>query len=326
MEASIDIQERQNSSRASSAFERYHETGKDRHSPSTREWQQWRYIWGGSKYSGMMCMVLSSLAYSFMGLFVKLLSVRGMPALQTVLARCVVIALFAGLQLRQMGHPLLGSTRVRHLVVARALVGFIALSTFFYSIQLLPLRDATVLNFTTPVFTALLAAAILGEKWGSSEMAEQGRDTWRAQQHRNEVVGVAMAVIGAATGALSYILVRAVGKQGEPPLVCVFAFAALSAPLAGVGLLLSQSAKVPSVGEAAGLLAVGFSAYAAQVFLTRGLQLEKAARASSVQYVKVLGTYTLGVVFLHEVPSLVGGLGALLIAVSAAFLAYGSGA
>ena len=32
------------------------------------------WIWGGSKYSGVLCMVISSVFYSFMGLFVKLLS------------------------------------------------------------------------------------------------------------------------------------------------------------------------------------------------------------------------------------------------------------
>lgn len=39
------------------------------------------------------------------------------------------------------------------------------------SIQLLPLRDATVLNFTMPIFTAILAAVLLGENWGVREAA-----------------------------------------------------------------------------------------------------------------------------------------------------------
>lgn len=37
------------------------------------------WIWGGSKYSGVLCMVISSVAYSFMGLFVKLLSGMNIP-------------------------------------------------------------------------------------------------------------------------------------------------------------------------------------------------------------------------------------------------------
>lgn len=62
---------------------------------------------------------------------------------------------------------------------------------------------------------------------------------------------------------------------------------------------------------------VGLTAFTAQVFLTRGLQLEKAAKASSLQHLKVICTYLLGVAFLGETPSLVSFLGALLVAGSA---------
>lgn len=37
------------------------------------------WVWGGSRYSGLVCMVISSVAYSFMGLFVKLLSGVSIP-------------------------------------------------------------------------------------------------------------------------------------------------------------------------------------------------------------------------------------------------------
>jgi drug/metabolite transporter (DMT)-like permease len=37
------------------------------------------------------------------------------------------------------------------------------------SIQVLPLRDATVLNFTIPIFTAILATLLLNERWGLHE-------------------------------------------------------------------------------------------------------------------------------------------------------------
>jgi hypothetical protein len=48
------------------------------------------WIWGGSKHSGVACMALSSLAYSIMGLVVKLLAGKLLKhswALSTVLLR-----------------------------------------------------------------------------------------------------------------------------------------------------------------------------------------------------------------------------------------------
>ncbi|KAG0568517.1 hypothetical protein M758_6G022500 [Ceratodon purpureus] len=298
------------------------------------------WIWGGSKYSGVLCMVISSVAYSFMGLFVKLLSVSGVPSSETVLCRCAVVAILAGAGLKKMRHPLLGSPKVRRLVLARAIVGYFALSTYFYSIQLLPLRDATVLNFTMPIFTAILAALLLNERWGLPEavgtffgflgvvLVSQPHFIFPGGETINSTnttyVGIVAAILGSSLGALSYIIVRAVGRLGEPPLVCVFAFAAMSVPFSAVAMFF-QGLKVPSPLEAAGLLMVGLTAFTAQVFLTRGLQLENAAKASALQYLKVICTYLLGVAFLGETPSLVSLLGALFIAGSAFSLTQSKG-
>lgn len=294
--------------------------------------------WGGSNLSGVACMVISSISYSFMGLFVKLLSVSGVPSSEVVLCRCTIVAVLAGAGLKRMRHPLLGSPEVRQLVLARAFVGYIALSTYFYSIQVLPLRDATVLNFTMPIFTAILAALMLNERWGKREAAGtffsflgvilvsqpqfmfSGDAT--VDPMNNIAVGIVAALLGSSLGALSYVIVRSIGRQGEPPLVCVFAFAAFSAPFSAVAMFF-QGLKVPILIEAAGLVMVGLTAFTAQVFLTRGLQLEKAAKASSLQHLKVICTYLLGVAFLGETPSLVSFLGALLVAGSAISLREG---
>jgi len=192
-----------------------------------------------------------------------------------------------------------------------------------------------VLNFTMPIFTAILAALILNERWGSREvvgtffsflgvvLVSQPQFIFPGGTTVNSTnstyVGIFAAILGSSLGALSYIILRAVGRLGEPPLVCVFAFAALSAPFSAVAMFF-QGFKVPSPLEAAGLLMVGLTAFTAQVFLTRGLQLENAAKATSLQYLKVICTYLLGVAFLGETPSLVGLLGAFFIAGSAILL------
>lgn len=56
----------------------------------------------------------------------------------------------------------------------------------------------------------------------------------------------------------------------------------------------------PSTREWVHTALLGFLAFLAQILVTKGLQLEKASRAASMQYVKVLGTVALGVVFLKE--------------------------
>ncbi|CAM6087301.1 unnamed protein product [Calypogeia fissa] len=300
----------------------------------------WIWIWGGSKYSGAACMAVSSASYSLMGLFVKLLSVRKIPSSEIIMFRCALISLVAGVALRRMKHPLWGTPRVRRLVLARSIIGFIAISAYFYSIQILPLRDATVLNFTSPVFTIILATVFLNETWSGAEAAGTfcsflgvllvtqpqilSAGHYAGTKSIVDVyVGVATALAAAALGALSYILVRLIGQHGEPPLVCVFAFAAVSTPMAAL-VTLFQGYKAPGAVEVSLLLLVGVLAYSAQVFLTRALQLEKASSVAPIQYLKVLFTFILGVMFLQEIPTAWDIFGAILIIGSATIISHKS--
>lgn len=72
----------------------------------------------------------------------------------------------------------LGTWRGTHpaLLVLRGVVGFGALVCFFYSVTHLRLAEATMIQFTSPIFTAVLAAAYLGEPasarlWGATPSA-----------------------------------------------------------------------------------------------------------------------------------------------------------
>ena len=51
----------------------------------------------------------------------------------------------------------------------------------------------------------------------------------------------------------------------------------------------------------------------AQVFMTRGLHLEEASRATMMTYLQVVFAFVWGVLFFGEVPTLLSGVGSLLI-------------
>eukprot|EP00241_Pyramimonas_parkeae_P012955 CAMPEP_0114226060 /NCGR_PEP_ID=MMETSP0058-20121206/1028_1 /TAXON_ID=36894 /ORGANISM="Pyramimonas parkeae, CCMP726" /LENGTH=270 /DNA_ID=CAMNT_0001336755 /DNA_START=319 /DNA_END=1131 /DNA_ORIENTATION=+ len=229
-----------------------------------------------------------------------------------------------------------GRPKNRGILLGRACVGFVAMSCFFFSISELPLKDATVINFTSPMFTAVFAWIFLGEPFGIQEVAatafsflgvlmvaqppflfhrlgsgsDPGLESRRA-------AAVLIGCVGAACAGAAYTLVRAAGKLGEPPLVPVLWFSSTSVPAAAVFLLLCQSPVWPSFSGIAGMALVGTAAFGGQVFLSRGLQLERAAKAMSLQYVKVLFSYMLGMFVLQETANLSGTFGALLIAASA---------
>jgi len=61
---------------------------------------------------------------------------------------------------------------------------------------------------------------------------------------------------------------------------------------------------------------VGVLAFCGQALMSRGLQLEAAATATSLYYVKVVFSYALGVGVLGEQPDYMGAAGTVLIGIS----------
>jgi drug/metabolite transporter (DMT)-like permease len=59
--------------------------------------------------------------------------------------------------------------------------------------------------------------------------------------------------------------------------------------------------------------AVGVVTLVAQVFLTRGLHLERAGRAMSISYVQVVFAALWGIAFFGEIPDAAGVAGAVLV-------------
>lgn len=305
------------------------------------------WLWGGSQYSGVLCMVAASLSYSLMGLLIRLVTVHEIPSFETIAIRCAVVAAISGLALKKMDHPLLGTanTNLKILLSARAIVGFSALASFFYSIQVLPLRDADMLSFAAPVFTALIASIFIDEKFGTREITgtafcvlgvlmiaqpplifggpKQATGGGGGGGRHETVVGVLVGLLSAIAGAVTCCLIRSVGKTGENPLVVVFVFSAFSSPAALISMLLFQKFVLPGVAELIGMIIVGGVACVAEAFMSRALQLDRAAKVTSMQYLKLVATYILGVLFLNESISLKGIAGVLLICGASIFVALG---
>ncbi len=108
---------------------------------------------------GLQAMALSAFFFSLMAALAKMAGEQ-VPLFEIVLARSVVVTLLAGFALRRSRTPLRGGEP--GILVLRGFLGFAALSCFYFAVVRLPLADAMVIHFTNPVFTALIAAVILG--------------------------------------------------------------------------------------------------------------------------------------------------------------------
>lgn len=277
-----------------------------------------RARWPGALSPGIRAMVLGAFFFSLMSLFVKLAGAR-IPTPQIVLVRGVLSLTLAYAMLRRARVDNWGHRK--GLLVLRGLVGFTALSCFYFALVRLPLADATVIQYTSPVWTAWFSWLVLGERAGRRETALSlasllgvlliARPSFLfGSGAALQPLAVAVALLGAVFSATAYVSVRKLGET-EHPLVIVFYFTAVTVPAALPGLALG--AVWPTPLEWLWLLGVGVTAVLGQLYLTRGLQLEPAGRATTAGYVQIVFAALWGALFFAELPDLWSLAGTLLI-------------
>lgn len=268
---------------------------------------------------GLLYMVASAFAFSLMSLLVKILG-KSLPSQEIVLGRAIISLILSYWLLRQAGVRVWGTHR--NLLVLRGIFGFVALSCFYYSITHLPLSEATVIQYMHPIFTALLAACLLGERIGktlivSSIISLAGvicvtRPTFLfgGMAASLNPVAVAVALSGSLFSAAAYVVVRRLSFV-EHPLVIVFYFPLITVP-ATIPTILPEVIW-PHGWEWLILLGVGITTQIGQVCLTRGLQREPAGRATAISYTQVVFATVLAAIFYAEIPNPWAIFGSLLV-------------
>ncbi len=236
---------------------------------------------------GVLYMAISALGFSAMSVLVKVAS-ADLPTGELVLARAVATLVLSYAMVRAAGLSPWGHRR--RLLALRGLLGFSALACYYGALGRLALADATVLQNTVPVFTALLAWWLLGERigWGVALAIACGLGgvllVTNPGGARGDALGAALALGGAVISATAYVTVRKLSRT-EHPLVIVLYFSLIATPLA---LPWAASEWVrPTAQQWLLLAAIGATTQIGQVFLTMGLAIEKAGRATAVGYLQI---------------------------------------
>jgi drug/metabolite transporter (DMT)-like permease len=242
-------------------------------------------------------MALSAFWFSVMALCVKL-GGRRLPSQELVLVRAVLTLAMSWAALRRAGLAVRSPDPARQrALLARGAFGCLGLTCFYASLVRLPLAEATLLQYTNPIWASVLAAVLLREHVGRREAlclaASVAGVVMVVRPAALLGIGapaippgaVAVALLGSLGSAAAYVTIRHLGT-GEPaprvtlylPLVTV----PLTAPLALAGWVW------PTAREWGVLLAMSVATQLAQVQLTQGLQRETAARATAVGYLQLV--------------------------------------
>ncbi len=260
---------------------------------------------------GVRHMLLATFWFALMNLAVKKLA--HLPTMELVFFRCGIASVIGLVSLGKEGVEWWGVNR--KLLFLRGAFGTIALFSFFYTLQRMPMGTAVTIQYLSPVFTSIFAIFILRERvrplqWFWFMLSFVGVLLIKGFSDGVSWSLLGIGIASAVFSALAYNMVRVL-KQREHPLVVVLHFQLIGALAGAVSLFWLWT--TPSWSDLPYIFLMGLFTQWGQDNLTRSLQSERIARVSVLNYLGVVYALLLGFLFFGEAPDWKDLAGILLV-------------
>lgn len=274
-------------------------------------------------------MTMSGLSFSLMSLSVKLIGNVYDPR-EIVFFRAVVNFVFVLVlmlirkeTLNPLGKPLL---------FFRGLMGFFAVTCFFYALTALPLSISSMLNWCSPLFVFVISAFFLKEHHSPKlfvwvVLAFVGlylllNPDFAHESHPLPILAIAIGLLGTIFSSLAYVAVRAATKSvGVNGIVLYFTGTAtlLSIPLTWGHFQIPSSLKDWSL-----LIGMGLFATGGQLTMTRAYGYSAAGLVSTFSLLGAAFSSVWGFLILGESLAALQWIGMGLLTISISFVAWRS--
>ena len=223
--------------------------------------------------------------------------------------------------------PLFGRRENWPLLLLRGTCGALAMNLFYGTLQRLLLAEALALLFLNPAIVAVLAFAVLDERLTVRQIcgiiaslagmllvvrppllvgqAWTGSRAW----------GVGFGVLSAFLAAIAYISIRKIGKAESSLTIAVYFHATglLTSVVGLLGAIGGATMVMPRFTDVLCMVGIALCSFCAQLLISRGFQLSRAAPASAVNYLQVILGSVWGFLFFDESIGMVSVLGVILI-------------
>lgn len=251
---------------------------------------------------GSLWMLVAALGFAIMGALVKV-GAQKFSSGELVFYRSIFGLIAIWLYIYTKKLPL--ATPVIFKQMSRALVGFASLVLFFYAIAHLPLATAITLNYTSPLFLAVITTYMLHEKpkkslfvcliigfIGVSLLLKPSLTSadWLAGS---------MGLLSGIGAAFAYMHVKQLGQANEPDWRTVFYFTLISTVGAGLWMIFDTFHAI-AWSDLPVLLGLGISATIAQLAMTRAYRTGDTLVVASLAYLTVVLATLFGVLWWHE--------------------------
>lgn len=267
----------------------------------------------------------SAAAFTLMNLCIKLAEAHGAHLAEILFFR-QSFALPPVLLWIALG-PGLGSIRTAHFGahLSRAALGLMSMCFVFSTVLLLPLAEATTLQFTLPIFATILGAVVLREPTGWHRWSAVGVGflgvlivTQPGTGHM-AALGIATGLTGAFLAASVTILLRQISRTESAPTI-VFWFSLLSLPPLGIGFAIYGQ---PHPWETwALMMSVGLVGGIAQLMMTASLGVAPVSAVVPADYSGLVWAALLGWLAFGAFPGWATWAGAPVIIASGLYIVW----
>lgn len=246
-------------------------------------------------------MLVGGVFFSIMGVFVKWGS-SYFSSFELVFYRSLMSALMIAVAMKRNGWIAYSPNWRQH--ISRCLAGFVGMMLMFYAIGVLPLATATTLNYTSPLFLAVLSALVFKvrfKRWqiaalvsGFCGVVVLLRPSFESDQALGGVLGLASGFFA----GIAYLSTQQLGRQGEPAWRIVLYFSGVSTVGAAVFALV-DGFHAMSLNGFGLLLGMGVSATLGQLSMTRAYREGNTLTVGSLAYSTVVFTTLLELAIWH---------------------------
>lgn len=272
---------------------------------------------------GIAFMVLSIALFSVMDALIKWLGGR-YPTMEIVFFRSLFA--FVPLSFFVFRRGLVEALRINdwkgHLF--RAVIGIVAMTTFFYCFARMPLADVVAISFAAPVFVTALAVPLLGETVGARRwtavlvgfagvliMVQPGTGVFDPM--------AALVLFGTLFYAVAMILIRKPARI-ETSTAIVFFYTAASTLLAAAFLPFQWV--TPDWADLGLLISVGLVGGLAQITMTQAFRYADVAVIMPFEYTAMIWAALFGYFIWGELPGLNIWIGVAIVAAAGLYIVH----
>jgi drug/metabolite transporter (DMT)-like permease len=276
--------------------------------------------------------IISALLFAVMSALVRFLGEK-YPVGQIVFFRSA-FAIFPVVLIYAWRNELAAAVRTARPAghIGRGVMSILSMFCNFSALARLPIVDATAISFAAPLMTVALAAILLKERvriyrwsavvvgfFGILVMLMPYFDPALHATGATSGLGLALAIVGAATSAASVIQTRRL-TETETTSSIVFYFSLICAAAGLATWPLGWLA--PAWPELLALVTIGLCGGLAHIFLTESYRLAPASVVAPFDYTSMIWVFLLGYFFFNELPSFYVLVGGAIIAGAGLFVIW----